>query len=75
MYEIPKRQRAVRRSVTREDVEAEQAEVELREFVLDLIQNDEAFRIAIRSAIEGAPRPSRQPRPTVNPRTTRGRRG
>lgn len=73
MYEIPKRQRAVRHSVTREQVEAEQAEVELRDWLLDAIENDPAVRIAIRNALEGGVRPQRQPRPTTNPRAARGR--
>lgn len=72
MYEIPKNGRAVRRAVTREDVEAEQAEAELTEWLLDVIQNNEAVRIAIRNALEGAARPQRQPRPTTNPRAVRG---
>lgn len=72
MYEIPKK-RAVRRSVTREDIEAEHAEAELRDWLLDVIENDPAVRIAIRNALEGAARPQRQPRPTTNPRAARGR--
>jgi hypothetical protein len=73
MYEIPKNGRAVRRAVTREDIEAEQAEAELRDWLLDMIDNDSDVRIAIRNALEGGMRPQRQPRPTTNPRTARGR--
>ena len=72
VYEIPKGRRAVRRSVTREDVEAEQAEAELLEWVLDAIENNPDVRAAILRVIAGAPRP-RQPRPTTTQPVRRGR--
>ena len=72
VYDIPKGRRAVRRAVTREDVEAEQAEAELLDWLLDVIQNNESVRIAIRNALEGS-RPPRQPRPTTMQPVRRGR--
>ena len=72
MYEIPKGGRAVRRAVTREDVEAEQAEAELRDWLLDMIENDPDVRAAILRVVAGAPKP-RQPRPTTTQPVRRGR--
>ena len=71
MYEIPKK-RAVRRAVTREDIEAEQAEAELRDWLLDVIENDSDVRAAILRVLAGAPKP-RQPRPTTAQPVRRGR--
>lgn len=71
MYEIPKK-RAVRRAVTREDIEAEQAEAELRDWLLDTIENDPDVRAAILRVMAGAPKP-RQPRPTTTQPVRRGR--
>lgn len=71
MYEIPKK-RAVRRAVTREDIEAEQAEAELKDWLLDAIDNDPDIRAAILRVMAGAPKP-RQPRPTTTQPVRRGR--
>ncbi len=71
MYEIPPK-RAVRRAVTREDVEDAEAEVELAETLVHLIENDEDVRAAILRVAAGAPRP-RQARPTVTAPVRRGR--
>ena len=71
MYEIPKK-RAVRRAVTREDIEAEQAEAELKDWLLDAIGNDADVRAAILRVLAGAPKP-RQPRPTTTQPVRRGR--
>lgn len=73
MYEIPKRRRAVRRSVSREDVEAELATAGFKELLLDLINHDPAVRVAIRDALEGGTQPARQPRPTTRRLMRRGR--
>lgn len=72
MYEIPQGRRAVRRAVTREDVEAEQAEAELKDWFLEVIEDDADVRAAILRVVAGAPKP-RQPRPTVNQPVRRGR--
>ena len=72
MYEIPKNGRAVRRAVTREDIEAEQAEAELRDWLLDAIENDPDVRAAILRVTAGAPKP-RQSRPTITQPVRRGR--
>lgn len=71
MYEIPKK-RAVRRAVTREDIEAEQAEAELKDWLLDAIENDPDIRAVILRVMAGAPKP-RQPRPTTTQPVRRGR--
>ncbi|MFB6568373.1 hypothetical protein [Streptomyces noursei] len=73
MYEIPKRRRAVRKAVTREDVEEDRAAAEFKERLLDLVENDPAVRIAIRNALEGGTRPARLPRPTTTQPLRRGR--
>ena len=72
VYEIPKGRRAVRSAVTREDVEAEQAEAELRDWLLDAIENDSDIRAAIIRVMAGAPKP-RQQRPTTTQPVRRGR--
>lgn len=71
MYEIPPK-RARRSAVTREEVEAAEAEVELAETLIDLIDNDEDVRAAILRVAAGAPKP-RQARPTVTTPVRRGR--
>ena len=71
MDDTPPR-RAVRRSVTREDIEAAEAETELVELLLDLIENDDQVRAAIQRIAAGAPKP-RQARPTTNTPVRRGR--
>ncbi|MET9073843.1 hypothetical protein ABZX95_17085 [Streptomyces sp. NPDC004232] len=72
VYETPPNRRAVRRAVTREDVEAEQAEAELTEWLLDSIENNPDVRAAILRVVAGAPKP-RQPRPTTTQPIRRGR--
>lgn len=74
MYEIPKQPpaRARRHAVTREDVEAEQAEAELAEWLIDVIENNPDVRSAILRVMAGAPRP-RQLRPTTTQPVRRGR--
>jgi hypothetical protein len=71
VYDIPPK-RAVRRAVTREDVEDAEAEVELAETLVHLIENDEDVRAAILRVAAGAPK-ARQSRPTVTTPVRRGR--
>ncbi|MFL4491560.1 hypothetical protein ACJ6WD_09905 [Streptomyces sp. VTCC 41912] len=67
MYEIPKK-RAVRRAVTREDVEAER----MTDWLIDIIENDPEVRAAILRVVAGGQTP-RRPRPTTTQPVRRGR--
>lgn len=71
VYDIPPK-RAIRRAVTSEDVEAAEAETELIETLVDLIETDGAVRAAILRVAAGAPKP-RQQRPTTTTPVRRGR--
>lgn len=66
MYEIPKK-RAVRRAITRDEVEAEEARADLIDTLIEAINEDPEVRAAILRLVAGARRPS-GPQPA---RTTR----
>lgn len=60
--------------VTREDIEAEQADSEFVDLVVELIETDDRVRAAILALTFGAPKaPTRQKRPTTMTPMRRGR--
>lgn len=69
VYEIPpKPKRAVRKAVTRQDVEAAADEAEFAERLLEAIDTDQRVRAAILRLVAGT---RRQPRPTITTRKGR----
>ncbi|MBD0743592.1 hypothetical protein [Streptomyces sp. CBMA152] len=62
MYEIPPKRRAVRKAVTRADVEAADADAEFTDRLLAAIDTDQQVRAAILRLVAGT---RRQPRPTT----------
>jgi hypothetical protein len=71
MYDNPPK-RAVRHAVTRDEVEAERAEVERAEWLIEAIDTNPDVRAAILRVSAGAPKP-RQARPTTTQPMRRGR--
>ncbi|GAA3032228.1 HD-like signal output (HDOD) protein [Streptomyces olivoverticillatus] len=69
MYEIPPKRRAVRRAVTRADVEAAEAQATFTTRLIEAIETDPEVRAAVLRLVAGARRMSR---PTTTTPIRRG---